>query len=384
MLRKMFVLLCVFAVVAGCKKPAEQGKLPPPTVIVSPVTPEDVSPSSSFLGKLEAESKAAIAPRVSGVLQKRLVKEGDLVRRGQMLFIIDKKPFQLAVNQADAAVKRAQAVSDNAKRNFDRAAVSYQRKTISKAQYDNANAAYREAQAAVKGAIAALDTAKLNLTYTDVTSPIAGKIGVINFNEGEQVGPSIGVLTNLVGSGPISASFSMSGRTLADLRKRFSAQVDAQLLVQIRNKANLELILNDGSVYPELGTLTFADNAVSAAADSRRFKASFSNPKGELLPGQTVTVRITLKTPIKTIVIPQAAILTDVGGKYVLMVSDAGVVSRQPVSLGAELPGGKQVINGGLNDGDIIVVEGVQKAQPGSVVNALSREDYNKLLTSQR
>ncbi|MDR2401556.1 MAG: efflux RND transporter periplasmic adaptor subunit [Deferribacteraceae bacterium] len=384
MLKKVFVLFCAFAAITGCKNPAGETQLPPPTVIVSPVTPEDVSPTSSFLGKLEAESKAAIVPRVSGVLQKRLVKEGDIVKKGQPLFIIDKRPYQIAVNQAEAAVNSAKATADSAKLAFDRAKRSFDRKAIPKAQYDNANAVNRSAQAALKGAVAALEAAKLNLTYTDITSPTAGKIGIINFNEGEQVGPTVGVITNLVGSGPISATFSMSSRTLADLRKRFSVLVDAQLLVQIRNKANLELILSDGTVYPEPGNLTFADNAVSAAADSRRFKASFPNPKGDLLPGQTVTVRITFKAPVTTIVVPQSAILNDVGGKYVLAVSNSGVVSRRGVSLGAELPGGKQVINGGLNDGDVIIVEGVQKAQPGGTVNALSREDYNKLLTSQR
>jgi membrane fusion protein (multidrug efflux system) len=142
--------------------------------------------------------------------------------------------------------------------------------------------------------------------------------------------------------------------------------------------------LSDGSVYPEQGVLTFDDNSVSAATDSKRFKASFPNPKGELLPGQTVTVRITHKTPINTIVVPQSAILNDVGGKYVLAVSNSGVVSRRGISLGEELPGGKQVVVGGLNDGDVIVIEGVQKAQPGNTVNALTREDYNKMLSSQR
>jgi membrane fusion protein (multidrug efflux system) len=383
MLRKLFVLFCIFAAASGCEKRSEQPQLPPPTVIVSPVTLEDVSPSSSFLGKLEAESKAAITSRVDGRLQKRLVREGQLVRKGQPLFIIDKAPFQIAVNKADAAVKQARARADNAKRDFDRAKASYNRKAIPKAQYDKANAANNEAQAALKGAQAALDAAKLNLAYTDITSPVAGRVGVINFNEGEDVVTSA-VLTNVVGSGPISVVFSVSSKTMADLKKRFSVLVDAQLLVQIRNKANLQIILNDGSVYPDSGTLTFADNSVSAAADSRRFKASFPNPAGELLPGQTVTVRITLKTPVNTVVIPQSAILSDVGGKYVLTVSNAGEVSRRTVALGAELSGGKQVINGGLNDGEIIIVDGVQKAQPGGIVNALSREDYNKLLTSQK
>ncbi|MDR2104674.1 MAG: efflux RND transporter periplasmic adaptor subunit, partial [Deferribacteraceae bacterium] len=234
MLKKVLLLFCVLAAAVACKKPVEQAQLPPPTVIVSQVALEDVSPTSSFLGKLEAESKAAIAPRVSGTLQKRLVKEGEIVRKGQLLFIIDNAPFQTAVNRASAAVVQAQAAANKAKLDFDRAKVSYDRKTISKAAYDNANAANRQAQAALSGAQAALEEAKLNLSYTNITSPIAGKIGVINFNEGEQVAPSY-VITNLVGSGPISATFSMSSRTLADLRRRFSVQVDPQLLVQIRN-----------------------------------------------------------------------------------------------------------------------------------------------------
>jgi membrane fusion protein (multidrug efflux system) len=383
MLKKVFVFFCAFTAAVSCKQSAEQAPLPPPTVIVGSVVLEDVSPASSFLGKLEAESKAAISPRVSGQLQEVRVNEGAVVKKGQVLFVIDKKPFQNAVDQAQAALNQAQARAGKAKTDFDRAQRSYNQRTISKAQYDTANATNRDAQAAVRGAQATLNTAKLNLSYTEIASPIAGKIGIIIFNKGEQVGPSLGPITNIVGSGPISATFSMSGRTLTDLRKRFSGGVDAQLLAQIRNKANVELVLNDGSVYSEPGNLTFADNAVSVTADSRRFKASFPNPNGDLLPGQTITVRITFKTPVTTVVIPQAAILNDVGGKYVLTVSDTGTVSRRAVYPGTELPGGRQAINSGLNNGDVIILEGVQKAQPGGTVNALSREDYNKLLISQ-
>jgi membrane fusion protein (multidrug efflux system) len=312
------------------------------------------------------------------------VKEGQTVKKGQILFVIDKEPFQLSVNQAQSAVDQAKVQADKTKADRERALRLLRGKSITQARYDDAVAADKAAQAAYNGAVANLKSAKLNLSYTDVTAPIGGKIGVINFNVGEQINPSAGPITNIVGDGNIIASFSLSERTLAELRRRFSVKVNPQLEVAIRKMANLELVLNDGTVYSEQGVLTFADNAVSATVDSLRMKGSFPNPKGELISGQTVTVRITAKKPVTTIVVPQSAILNDIGGKYVLIVSESGEVSRRGVALGAELPGGRQVINGGLADGEVIVVDGVQKARPGGVVNALSRDAYEKMLRSQR
>ncbi|MDR2884305.1 MAG: efflux RND transporter periplasmic adaptor subunit [Deferribacteraceae bacterium] len=361
----------------------EQQQMPPPTVIVTEAAIEDVTPTESFIGKVDATFKATITARVNGYLENRLVKEGDFVEKDQLLFTIEKTQYVATVKQAAASLTQATATAENAKLQMERGKALVASASISQAKYDDLTAASAAAQANKEAAEAALAAAELNLAYTDVTSPVAGKVGLINFNIGETVGPANGPLTTVINPDPMYVLFSMTDRQMQELRKNLGGD-NMTFNDIITQNAELQIDLSDGSRYNQIGKINFTDNAIEGMTDSLRIRGEFPNPQGELTQGQTVTVYLRSKNAVQSIVIPQVAIINDIGGRYVLAVDAQNNVSRTTVTVGEQLEGGKQVVTSGLKGGERIVIEGAQKVRPNTPVNAMTQDEYQAMLKQQQ
>lgn len=387
MLRKIFLLSAISSIailVFGCNGNGQQQmQMPPPTVIVTDAAVEDVTPSESFIGKVDAAVKATITARVNGFLEKRLVKEGDSVKQDQLLFTIEKSQYVAAVKQAEGALAQGKATAENARLQKERGKALLASASISQAKYDDLTAADAAARANVEAYEAALAAANVNLAYTDVMSPVAGKVGFINFNIGETVGPSVGALTTVIAQEPMYVVFSVTDRQMQTLRSKYGGD-NMTFSQAIMTNANVQLTLSDGTKYPIIGKINFTDNTLAGTTDSLRVRAEFANPQGALTQGQTVTVYLRSKGAIKNVVVPQMAIINDVGGRYVLVVDANNNVIHTNVVLGEQLEGGKQVIQSGLKGGERVIIEGAQKVRPNTPVNAMTRDQYNQMIQQQQ
>ena len=334
-------------------------QLPAVTVDVAKVVVKDIYPKSSFVAKIEAQDKVGLRARVQGFLQERLFKEGDIVTKGQPLFVIEPVNFEATVREAEANVAKAKAVVKNTKAQYERAQTLYKTKDVSESKLDTEEAAYASAQASLGQAQAKLDLAKKDLEYTTITAPMDGKISESVYSVGELIGPSSGVLAEVVAVNPIDAVFSVSENEMLILQKNFKNSTSVKV----------QFITSDGAVYPEDGKIDFVDITLDEAMNTLKIKASFPNPDNKLISGQYGRVVLESQTPVKEIVVPMKAVQQDMLGSYVYVVLADNRVEKRDVTRGTELEGFEVVITSGLQNGDVIVTEGFQKIAPQALVN---------------
>lgn len=380
----LLVFACLFAfIISGCgKNGGAQSKTPPAPVIVSNVSKIEIASSETFVGKVDAAVKASITARVNGFLEMKLVKEGDMVKKDQILFTIEKTQYEAAVKQAEAALAQAQANAKNVGLQRERAEALLDSASIAQSKYDDVVAADNVAKANVASARAMLENARLNLSYTEVRSPIDGKIGLINANIGETVGPASGVIANVIATENMYVLFSVTDRQLQSLRKKYgSSQINS--VQDISKVAELGLVLSNGDPYPIKGSINFVDNAVQSTTDSIRIRGAFTNPDGLLAQGQTVTVKLIDKNAEMRLAVPQVAVQTDLGGKYVFVMGENNVPVRRIITVGEITPEGSQVVLSGLSESDVIVIDGIQKIRPGAPVSPMTKEQYDQMLRDQ-
>lgn len=333
--------------------------VPTVSVDVEKISAVEIYPETSFVAKIESQDKVGLRARVQGFLQERLFKEGDIVHKGQPLFVIEKVNFEAAVREAEANVAKANAQVKNTLAQYERAKTLYKTKDVSESKLDADEAAYASAQASLGQAEALLDLAKKDLEYTTILSPMDGKIGESTYSVGELIGPNSGVLAEVVAVNPIDAVFSVSENELLSLQKNFKNS--ASVIVRF--------ISSDGAVYPLDGKINFVDVALDEAMNTLKIKASFPNPDNKLIAGQYGRVSLKSQTPVKEIVVPMKAVQQDMLGTYVYVVDAEKKVEKRAVVRGVELDGFKVVISSGLNQGDDIVVEGFQKIAPQMTIN---------------
>ncbi len=319
---------------------------------------KDIYPKSSFVAKIEAQDKVGLRARVQGFLQERLFKEGDIVKKGQPLFVIEPVNFEATVREAEANVAKARAAVKNTKAQYERAKTLYKTKDVSESKLDTEEAAFASAQASLAQAEAKLDLAKKDLEYTTITAPMDGKIGESVYSVGELIGPSSGVLAEVVAINPIDAVFSVSENEMLLLQKNFK-QADS---------IKVQFITSDGVLYPEDGKINFVDVTLDEAMNTLKIKASFPNPDNKLISGQYGRVTLESQTPIKEIVIPMKAVQQDMLGTYVYVINGENRIEKRDVTRGSELEGFDVVITSGLQAGDVIVTEGFQKIAPQALV----------------
>lgn len=347
---------CAIVVWSSAAAFAQAPAAAPPAVLVQPAELRDITAQRDFLGRVQAADKVELRARVEGFLEKRSFQEGGLVKEGQVLFQIDKAPFDAEVDQREADLAGAKAVLKNAEVQLARAEELVGKQAVAQATLDQRAADEGKARAEVMKAEAALRRAKINQSWTDVKAPFDGRIGVTQFSLGDVVGPTTGPLATLVRTDPIKVTFPVTQREL--LRARGERSMD---------QFKVRLILADKSLYPQVGVLELVDVAANQGTDSVTLRAQLPNPDGVLIDGMSVSVRLEFGDPKKLLVAPFTAVAIDQQGPFVLTVGDDNRVARRNVKLGAQT-GGLVVVESGLNAGDRVIVEGQQRARPGSTV----------------
>lgn len=344
--------------------PGMGGGMPPAEVGVVTVERGKLALTTDLPGRLEAVRTAEVRARVAGIVKQRVFREGSEVAAGEVLFRIDPAPFRAAYDSASAAVARAEASRDQARAQADRAESLIGQKMISKQDYDLAIASARQTAADVAAAKAAQETAKLNLGYATVTSPIAGRIGRALVTEGALVGQGEATQLALVQQlDPVYVNFSQSSNDVLRLKR----QVESGQLKSLGGQVPVTLLMEDGSEYPQKGRLLFSDMSVDPSTGSIALRAEFPNPRRLLLPGMYVRVRLPQAVASDAITVPQRAVVRTQQGAAVMVVGADGKVTPQPVTTAAA-QGDLWVIASGLKGGEQVIVEGLQKAKPGSTV----------------
>jgi RND family efflux transporter MFP subunit len=351
-----FILAPVVLTTACARGDAEPAAAPPPTVSIVAVTPESVPVSSEWVATIDGYVNAQIRPQVSGYLTTRKYQEGTPVRKGQVLFEIDARPFEAVVAQTRAQLAEAQAELGRTERDVQRDTPLARERAIAQSQLDNDIQANLAAQAAVKSAQAAVDTAQLNLGFTKVRSLIDGVAAIATAQIGDLVGPTT-LLTTVSQLDPIRAYFSLSEREYLAIASRINRSTPGAALWAAGK--GLRLTLADGSEYPRTGTFLAADRQIDPKTGTMRISASFPNPDHILRPGQYARVRADTQIVSDALLVPQRAV-TELQGATQLRIAEAdGKISVRTVTLGSRI-GSRFIVTEGLKPGDRVVVDAPQ------------------------
>jgi membrane fusion protein (multidrug efflux system) len=348
--------------------PAGPGTGPPPQVTVATVIEQDVNPPAEYVGHAEAIQSVDLRARVEGFLERVDFKEGSDVQAGNLLYVIEQAPYQARVNAEKASLAQAEAILTKARQYLHRAQ-TVRSGGISATDLENAVAEELRAKAQFEQVKANLQIAQINLGYTAIKAPISGRIGRTAFTKGNLVGPDSGALARIVQSDPIRVVYSISENDLDSINMALK-DVDRgknhpMLIPQIK--------LAGGQILETKGHVDFVDNTVDVSTGTIAVRALFKNPKGTLIPGQYVTVLVARSEPKPMPVVPQAAVLEDHDGRYVLLVDDRNQVAVRRVKTGPVV-GASWAVESGLAVNERVIVEGVQKVQPGQTVKTTIAE----------
>ena len=345
---------------SGQSKSAGASAPPPPEVEVVKVNAQSVPLTRDLVGRLASSRIAEVRARVAGIILKQVYTEGTDVRTGQILFQIDSAPLEVEVHAQQAALAKARADADIADQVARRYTDLNNKGLTSRQDLDNALAAQSSTRAAVKIAEANLEAALLDLDYATVRAPIAGRAGRARVNEGALVGQDEAtVLTTVEQIDPIRINFSLSLKELEQLQQaeRMPGEGSGQ-------KPEVDVYLHGGQLYPHKGSLDFTDLAADPNTGAVSLRAVIPNPDRRLLPGMFVKMRLTIGQLQGAYVVPQASVLRDAQGAYVMTVDDAGSVQQKRVELQTQTSS-EWVVSGELQDGDQVILAGLQKGLPG-------------------
>jgi membrane fusion protein (multidrug efflux system) len=355
------------ALLAGAAAVAPgRAQQPPPTVLPVGVVKAERTPitkTMKFVGRVEAVNRVEVRARVTGFLEAVLFREGDLIKKGAPLYRIEHGTYEAAVEQAEGALERNKASRTLSKIQLDRAQDLMDKQAGTVVARDQAKAADDQANGALLEADAALKTARINLGYTDITSPIDGEVGRTNVTIGNVVGPQSGVLTVIVSQDPMYVTFPVSDRDFLQAReagRRIGHDDLSDFKVRIR--------FSNGSAYDQLGTVNFVNVTVDRATDTVLVRATVPNGKNVLIDGQLVTVEVIIGAPQEQVVVPQAALIADQQGVYLFVAEDGKAVVKR-VKVGGE-EGAGVVIEQGLAGGELVIVDHLQSVRPGMAVQA--------------
>jgi RND family efflux transporter MFP subunit len=361
-------LFTLFVVVSlamlGCGRTQAAAPPPPPEVRVAPVVQQDVPVYSEWVATLDGYVNAQVRPQVSGYIIKQNYKEGSLVRKGEVLFEIDPRPFQAALDRAKGDLAQAQAQLGKSNLDVERDTPLAEARAIAKSQLDNEIQAKLGAQAVIESDKAAVEQAELNLEWTKVTSLVDGIAGIAQIQIGNLVG-SNSILTSVSQLEPIKAYFPISEREYVLVQKNSNAIFSKHAIGFFGN--SLELMLTDGSVYAKKGKILLADRQVDPNTGTIRIVAAFPNPGNILRPGQYGRVRVETGMKKGALLTPQSAVAQSQGSYQVAVVGSDHKVSMRTVKPGQTV-GTMWVIDDGLKPGEQVVVEGLQRVKEGSFV----------------
>jgi len=361
-------LQLVIAAVTSCSSgKAAAPVLPAAVVEVAEVVQRDTPIYSEWVGILDGYVNAQIQPHVAGYIIRQNYKEGSIVKRGEVLFEIDPRPFQAALDQATAQLAQAEAQLGKATLDVERDTPLAKERAIAQSQLDTEVQVQLAARATVRAAKANVDQAELNIEWTNVTSLIGGIAGIAQVQIGNLVGPS-SVLTSVSQADPIKVYFTVSEQQFMDFHRRFPTEASVE---EQRKRIPLQLILGDGSVYERTGTIYFADREVNPATGAIRIAGVFPNPNNLLRPGSYGRVRASVRTQNGALLVPQKAVTELQGSQQVAVVTSDDKVSIRVVTVGDQV-GGSWIVTGGLKPGERVVVEGLQKLRDGAPVKVVA------------
>ena len=351
---------------AGCsKKEAAPAAKPPVDVSAFTIEPRDTPAVFEYVAQTQSSRQVNIQARVNGFLDKRVYTEGSIVKEGQVLFLMDKKPFQAQLDAARAQLSKAQAAADVAKSNLARVKPLTEKEALSQKDLDDATGNYESTAASVEAAKAQVTTAELNLSYCTITSPVAGISGAAAQADGTYLNQQNAQLTTVAVLSPMWVNFSLSENELQSFRD----QADKGLLRRApNNKYVVEIVLVDGQVFPFTGSITFQDPAFNAQTGTFLIRASVDNPQGVLRPNQYVRARVKGALRPNAILVPQRAVLQGAKGHFVWVVGKDTKAENRPVTVG-DWSGDEWVVTDGLRAGDRVVVDGGLKLGPGTALN---------------
>lgn len=340
--------------------PATAATAPKPAVGVRLAGTKGVNESFAFVGRIKAVNKVELRARIEGFLDKALFREGQDVKAGDLLYQIEKVQFQALVDQAKANVAVAEATETNARLEYGRNAELSRKQYSPQSQVDANKAALDSAVGRIMQAKAALTQAEVNLDYTDIRSPIDGRIGRTAYTTGNLVNPASGVLATIVSQDPIYVLFPVSVRDLETIRA--ARQRDGGMA-----KIDIRIKLSNGQDYAHSGVWNLTDPQVDQQTDSLIMRATIPNPEGLLIDGQFVTASIRERKEAPRLVIPQSALQADQSGYYALIVNAQHAVEVKRVQTGPNLDS-DVIVTSGIAEGDKVIVDGIQKVRPGLVV----------------
>lgn len=350
---------------AGCGAEAPPPAPPPPEVTIHTVSPQNIANVIELPGRVQAIRTAEVRARINGIVQRRLFEEGTDVRAGQALFAIDPRESRASLNAVQATLQRNQASAANAQQVVNRYQGLLSGQAISRQEYDAAVATLRTAQADVANSRAQVESARLNLNYATVTSPISGRSGRAQVTEGALVSAGEGtLLTTVEQIDRVYVNFGQSSSDLLGIRQDVQA---GKLQLPALNNVAVNLILEDGSVYGSAGSLDFLGLSIDQTTGTAALRAEFPNPARLLVPGQFVRARIQAGTRPDGILVPQRAVRITPEGGTVMVVGKDNKAEARTIKVG-DLQGGNWAVLEGLKPGDKVIVDGLQKVQPGQPV----------------
>lgn len=361
-------VLSASLLLSGCKEQqaaAPQASMPPTEVTVITVTTSDALMESTLSGRTSAYHVAEVRPQVSGILKKRLFEEGSEVKEGQPLYQIDDATYKAQLESAKAQLAQARATLVQATADAKRSAELVKIKAVSQQSDDAAQAAKKTAEAAVLSAKAAVTTAQINLDYTNVRSPITGRISRSEVTEGALMQAYTGLMTTVHQLDPIYVDVTQTSDDLMRIRREMAA---GTLKTDADGNARVQLILSDGTTYEHEGKLTFTDAAVSESMGTVNLRAVFPNPDRFLMPGMYVRAKLIEGVRPNAVVIDQQCVMRDsLGNAYVYVVTPENKVEQRTVQALRTI-GTKWVIGDGLQAGDKVIFEGSQRTRVGATV----------------
>jgi len=365
--RYVGILTAVALLLAGCGKP-ETPAPPPPEVTVIGIEPGDAPVTFEFVGNTASSQQVEVRARVDGFLDKRLYTEGAIVKLGQLMFQMDPKPFEAQLDAAKGALAEQKARLWTAQANLKRIKPLAAANAVSKKDLDDATGRVNAAAAAVEMAKAEVDTAQLNLGYTTITAPVTGVSSYARIQDGAYINQQSGPLTYVAQLDPMWVDFSISEDEMLKMQEQRKTGL---LRFPENNAFVVEIVLADGTIYPDTGKIFFRDANYSSQTGTFLLRATFDNPDGVLRPGQFVRVRVQGAIRPNAILVPQVAVLQGARGFFVWIVDKDGKAQTRPVEVG-DWQGDNWFIFKGLSAGDRVITDGLVRVASGRPVKIVS------------